>query len=177
MRTVTLILTLLLVPLAAAQRTVVDGEIYERYSNGRFGFSMNYPVGFFLPGPEPTNGDGLRFTSPDELATLAVWGSHFAFYGGQALSYGETDINDYYQARLKELPEVTYNVIRPEQGWFVISGYDGNAVYYEKVYNNDLCLQAVLHLRYPVEQRDTYDPLVEEISRSFTCFGGFDRPQ
>jgi hypothetical protein len=41
MRTVTLILALLLVPLAAAQRTVVNGEIYEIYSNGRFGFSVN----------------------------------------------------------------------------------------------------------------------------------------
>ncbi len=178
MRKVILLLAfLLLLPLAAAQRTVVDGEIYEKYSNGRFGFSVNYPVGYLVPGPEPTNGDGLSFTSPDGRASLVVYGSHFAFYGGQALSYGETDIDDYYQARLKELPDPTYHVLRREQGWFVISGYDENTVYYEKIFNNELCINAVLELRFPEDQRDTYEPLVTEISHSFTCFGGFDRPQ
>lgn len=119
----------------------------------------------------------MRFDSPDGRASLVVYGSHFASYGGQVLSYGETDINDYYQARLKELPDPTYRVIRPEQGWFVVSGFEEDTVYYEKIFNNDLCVNAVLELRFPDDQRDKYEPLVTEISQSFTCFGGFDRPQ
>lgn len=155
-----------------AQRTVVDGIIYEEYRNSRYGYAVNYPVGYFLPGEEPDNMDGLGFASPDGRATLRVYGSHTVFYDGAV--HDDISLEAHYAWLVMELPSPTYHAIYPDAGWFVISGYDGDDVYYQKHYNNSLCPSISLVLRYPVSQREKYDALVTELSTSFICIGGPD---
>src|SRR5262245_31556993 len=59
--------------LAALSDYVAAAESWAMYQNARYGTTIDYPRRF-RAGPEPDNGDGLTFTSPDG-ATLRVWGS------------------------------------------------------------------------------------------------------
>lgn len=145
---------------------------FERYHNARFGYAVDYPLAHFAPGPEPENRDGLVFLSSDGRASLHVVGSHGAFYGNQVHYGSEIDVEAFYAARVAELPGVTYQTVSPSEGWFVISGYDGDTIYYEKRFANERCSNVSLELRYPVAQRETYDALTSDISRSFVCLGG-----
>lgn len=42
--------------------TIVEGKIYNNYTNGRYGFSIDYPNQFYI-GIPPVNDDGLEFVS------------------------------------------------------------------------------------------------------------------
>ena len=62
--------------------------------------------------------------------------------------------------------ELTY---RPRgRSWFVLSGYRGDTIYYEKVmFSCGGQLVNVFAITYPVDQRDTYDPVVERMENAF----------
>ena len=47
---------------------------YGSYSNGRFGYSIDYPKDLLIPQGESDNEDGQEFTSKDGKAVLLVWG-------------------------------------------------------------------------------------------------------
>lgn len=145
---------------------------FERYHNARFGFAVDYPPARFVPGPEPENRDGPVFFSPGGRASLHVVGFHDAFYRDQVRYGSEIELEEFYAARVAELPGVTYQAVNLSEGWFVVSGYDGDTIYYEKRFANERCPNVSLELRYPVAQRETYDALTSAISRSFVCVGG-----
>lgn len=62
--------------------------------------------------------------------------------------------------------ELTY---RPRgRSWFVLSGYRGDTIYYEKVMFS--CRGRVVNvfaITYPVNERDIYDPVVERMENVF----------
>lgn len=62
--------------------------------------------------------------------------------------------------------ELTY---RPRgRTWFVLSGYRGDTIYYEKVMFS--CRGRVVNvfaITYPVNERDLYDPVVERMENAF----------
>ena len=62
--------------------------------------------------------------------------------------------------------ELTY---RPRgRSWFVLSGYRGNNIYYEKVmFSCAGGVVNVLAITYPTDQRDLYDPVVEHMEDTF----------
>jgi len=62
--------------------------------------------------------------------------------------------------------ELTY---RPRgRSWFVLSGYRGNTIYYEKVmFSCQGKLVNVFAVTYPVDRRHIYDPVVERIEDTF----------
>lgn len=62
--------------------------------------------------------------------------------------------------------EITY---RPRgRSWFVMSGYRGDSIYYEKVmFSCGGQLVNVLALTYPANQRRFYDQIVEDMEDSF----------
>ena len=69
-----------------------------------------------------------------------------------------TNIGDY--------DEVTY---RPRgRSWFVLSGYRGDEIYYEKVmFSCGGQVVNVMTVTYPSGERDVYDPVVERMEDSF----------
>lgn len=62
--------------------------------------------------------------------------------------------------------ELTY---RPRgRSWFVLSGYRGDAIYYEKVmFSCGGQLVNVFAITYPANERDIYDPVVEQMENAF----------
>jgi hypothetical protein len=62
--------------------------------------------------------------------------------------------------------EVTY---RPRgRSWFVLSGYRGNDIYYEKVmFSCSGQIVNVMAITYPSDQREQYDSVVERMEDSF----------
>jgi hypothetical protein len=62
--------------------------------------------------------------------------------------------------------DVTY---RPRgRSWFVLSGYRGEDIYYEKVmFSCGGQVVNVMAITYPTDQRDHYDPVVERMEDNF----------
>jgi hypothetical protein len=62
--------------------------------------------------------------------------------------------------------ELTY---RPRgRSWFVLSGYRGDTIYYEKVmFSCRDRMVNVFAITYPASQRDLYDPVVERMENTF----------
>ena len=52
--------------------------------------------------------------------------------------------------------------------WFVLSGYSGDEIYYEKVmFSCNRRMISVLAITYPIARRHAYDPLVERMEDAF----------
>lgn len=51
-------------------------EVWTRYANARFGFSIEYPAGTFVPERGSDNGDGRRFKAIRGGARFLVWAGH-----------------------------------------------------------------------------------------------------
>ena len=100
-------------------------EKYSTYSNSRFSYSVSYPAALLIPQGEAANGDGQKFLSRDGRAEMIVYGSNNALDQSLRNLYNE-------QLRGGNRPKkaVTYKVLR--DNWFVISGYEGDRVFYQK---------------------------------------------
>lgn len=73
-RTAALAALVLILPSLALARG--KPETWTRYANARFGFSIEYPAGSFVPERAPDNGDGRRFKAIRGKARFMVWGGH-----------------------------------------------------------------------------------------------------
>lgn len=129
------------------------------YHNDRFGTAASFPADLFgtIAAP-PENGDGMTFLSEDG-AQLAVFGRYNAndltpktLLGWLTGIGADNDAAVEYKAT--------------GSNWVVVSGHDGDMIYYER---HEFGADGVIHalsLRYPDELRDIYDPLVGPIARS-----------
>src|SRR5262249_15304054 len=92
---------------------------WQVYRNERFGSTAEVPASW-VPGPPPPNGDGLRFSSPDGRASVAVSGSLQTFDSvGEALTTFETP---------KPGEIITYH--RRAPSWLVVSGLRSGRIFY-----------------------------------------------
>ena len=141
---------------------------WRKYTNGRFGYVLNYPA-TLVAGPEAQNGSGCEFHTPDKSFSLAVSAHFFS-----------PDIGDTFEARwqdeLSSLGDtITYK--KKTDGWFVVSGVakDGTE-YYHKTMRKGANWVA-FHITYPHAQNAKYDKWVEEIAKRFVPFleGDYDR--
>jgi hypothetical protein len=155
-------MALLLTGSAIAQDTWTPlGNGWERYTNERFGTSVEAPRHLFrLVEPPPANGDGREFKAADG-ARLWISGS----YG----PYVVTDTFQAYKAWLLEqngLDHVTYKA--EGNGWLVFSGTRGPTIVYRKIVEG--CGAAhELHIEYPIHNKPVYDPIMSRLSRSLMC--------
>lgn len=134
---------------------------YDRYQNWRFNFSFIYPENFVEPQAPPTNNDGREFVSEDGLIRIVGYGSHFLGYDSLDEAYREATQDRPANNRDRV---VTYQT--RGENWFVVSGYDGDMVFYtKKVFNNDKF--KTLDIRYDRDLQPEFDAIVREISRSF----------
>ncbi|MBE9076076.1 hypothetical protein IQ241_02000 [Romeria aff. gracilis LEGE 07310] len=137
-------------------RTLPSEVTYERYYNDRFDYSVLYPDNIVTPQDRPTNLDGRDFRSPDGRITMQVFGANN--------SLGRTLEERYREALQTENQNVTYQFI--EDDFFVISGYQGNDVIYQKtmLVNN---VFKTLEIRYDRALQPEFDSVVTDISNSF----------
>ena len=128
-------------------------DSWRTYRNPRFGTIAQYPAGWRM-GPEPANGDGLRFTSPDGRASLTISGIFFT------------------QSRAEEFamrlePEDGETITYKKQGpdWIVVSGVNGDRIFYRKslltcgVWND-------VSMEYPAADKAEFDAIVGHVAAS-----------
>lgn len=129
---------------------------YRTYVNERFGTTADVPADWKAD-PPPENGDGLRFHSPDERASLAV--------------YGRLNISDTVEDAMRdyETPgkDETITYCHRERRAVVVSGIRGDTIFYSKHLLS--CRDEIwnsVHIEYPAAEKDAYDALVTHVSRS-----------
>ena len=131
---------------------------YER--DPGLGFQFSYPRDLF----DRTEGDGKPsfhyFVSRDTDAKLMVgaWNNE----GGQTPS----EFKQWLLGSMDGYDDMTY--VPRGRSWFVISGYRGDDIYYEKVmFSCSGSVVNVLAITYPKSLRSDYDPVVEQMEDSF----------
>lgn len=126
------------------------------YENARFGTSATFPAEIFSrEQPPPDNGDGQRWLSEDG-ASLAIFGSYNVL--------DETPTGKEAAARVNGGRKVTYS--RTGQDWVVLSGTDGDRVFYERYVFGPTDIVHGIVIDYPASLKAKYDPLVGSIARS-----------
>ena len=131
-----------------------DKTYYKSYQNTRFGFRVKYP-GNFTPMPKPANNDGREFKSKDGGFNLFVYGSNY-IEGFESQSE--------YEFAIDNFNEITYD--RKGKNWFVLSGYKGNKIIYQKTFYGRGCSNTIF-MEYPKKDKSKYDDIVTAIVRSF----------
>jgi serine/threonine-protein kinase len=129
---------------------------YRTYVNERFGTTADVPADWKAD-PPPENNDGLRFHSPDERASLTV-------YGGLNSSDSVEDAMRDYETPGKD-ETITYR--HRERRAVVVSGIRGDTIFYSRhVLSCGDQIWNSIHLEYPAAEKDAYDALVTHVSRS-----------
>jgi hypothetical protein len=133
---------------------------WTRHQNHRYGFSFEYPAGTFKFERAAKGGDGEMFVAPSFNARLVVGavnnteGHTTASY--QAFAERKTYRND----------RITYR--KRGQGWFVLSGFKGEKIFYEKViFSCDGRLINGFALSYPARHNRFISPMIERIEDTF----------
>jgi hypothetical protein len=141
-------------PLAAA----VAGWSSQRDAD--LGFAYSYPTDLF----GRIEGDGKPsfhyFASEESEAKFLVGGWN------NAAEQSPDSFKRWMMENVGGYDELTY---RPRgRSWFVLSGYRGDSIYYEKVmFSCQGKLVNVFAITYPISQRDIYDPVVERMEDTF----------
>jgi hypothetical protein len=134
--------------------TIIEGAIYNTYTNGRYGFTIDYPNQFDI-GMPPANGDGLHFTSKDGKAELVAYGSNNVM---------DETAKSLYEAELADIKNVSYKFFK--DNWFVLSWIENGTVYYERTIVGAGSMNSFI-FSCPEEQLDQYYDVIEHISKSF----------
>jgi hypothetical protein len=128
---------------------------WRTYVNARFGVSVEYPDALSVRDPEPENGDGQRFRTPDGAASLKVYGS----YNVERQSVGE--LLQAYKAE-----GVNYVYSAAGRNWFVLSGKKAGTIGYMRCNLGREDVVGCFHLEYPQADAAKWAPIVERMSRS-----------
>lgn len=125
-----------------------------------FGFHYAYPAATFARIEGDSKPSFHYFASPDSEAKL--------LFGAWSNKEGRTPdrFKQWLIANTEGYDEMTY---RPRgRTWFVLSGYRGDKIYYEKVmFSCGGNVVNVFAIVYPESQRANYDPVVERIEDTF----------
>ena len=164
------LITLILVTGGALSQDVPLGSVYSKdgvsygtYFNGRFGFAAAVPLDYLQPEAGALGGSGQVFSAPT--------GEELRVFGSTLLL--ENDLAEAYSVLSQDTPDrqVTYKVERED--WFVVSGFDGDTVFYTKVMlHPESGAYLTLTLRYDRSLKPTFDPITEEVVRSFRALEG-----
>ncbi|EPZ41811.1 MULTISPECIES: hypothetical protein [Alicyclobacillus] len=130
-----------------------ENSTYVSYTNSRYGFALRVPEQFVKQAP-PADGDGQSWNSPDNAM--------------QVRAYGQYNVNnDTVKSTLASLTtgkQATYQ--QTNQNWGVVSGTDGNQIFYDKVYVGATSVY-ILTMEYPASDKSQYASVVTNIANSF----------
>ena len=141
---------------------------YREYRNWRFGVSADVPSDW-KPGEEPSNNDGLVFTSPDGASTITVSGILNADNAPAASVIAD-------EQRAQDGETVTYRKAGARQA--VISGTSGTMIFYRKAIlscNDQIANH--LSIEYPAAQKQAFDALVSHVAGSMRSSPGAQIPK
>ena len=128
---------------------------WRTYVNARFGVAVEYPDVFSVRDPEPANGDGQVFHTPDGEAKLTVYGS----YNANQKSPG--DLLEAYKA-----PGVDYSYATATRNRFVLSGVKAGTIAYLRCNLGPSDVVGCFDIEYPASQSRRWAPVVERLGRS-----------
>lgn len=154
---------LVFLPVFAAASTfassVQAADSYRFYTNARFGYRVQYPSNLVAPLPESTNRDGRKFRSRDGKIVLTTYGSNNV--SGRTL---RTELARSVRDWRADGGRVTLQ--RATSRWFVVSGFVGNDIFYEKtvLHQGAFC---TLIWEYPRSMRARLDA---PVTRAFGSF-------
>ncbi len=151
-----LLLVLAVIGPAAAQA-------WQTYVNERFGATADVPAGW-QAGEPPANGDGLRFTSPDGSASVAVFGSLQTFDTiDETIAIYETP---------DEGETITYKH-RGDRDLVVSGTRDGRIFYRRWILSCGGTVWNGVSIEYPAAEKAAYDPVVTHIAHSLRAGTGW----
>ena len=133
---------------------------WSEHRNEKYGLSLKYPGEVFKLERTSEAGDGHVFVTQDGHARLLV-GALVNASGFTPVAYQDHVARQSY-GKFK----VTYRPLG--RSWFVLSGEGDGKIFYEKVIFS--CSGRLINsfaMIYPIERRDVFDPLVEQIEDSF----------
>ncbi|WP_338790098.1 hypothetical protein [Bernardetia sp. MNP-M8] len=120
------------------------------YCNERFEYCLDYPAVFEPFGSSKSN-DGQIFYIDGGKIELLVWGS----------VNGQNRTLEQEKQYISQNRKVEYQTIN--SNFFVISGFENGKVYYLRTEKTGTGFRS-FEIRYPKEEKETYDKFVEKIS-------------
>lgn len=130
--------------------TMLSCSTQTTYCNERFEYCLNYPAVFEPFGSSKSN-DGQIFYIDGGKIELLVWGS----VNGQNRTLQQE------KEYISQKRNVEYQTINDK--FFVISGFENGKVYYLRTEKTPTGFRS-FEIRYPKEEKETYDKFVEKIS-------------
>ena len=163
MRALALVLIGSLLPLTAVAAPPVEWQVY---SNEKFGYEIELPLGMFTGSRDGDN--GITLLDSDGQGEIRVYGG----VNARELSPRELEAT---LSGSDRIGEVTY--ARHGSSWFVLSGYspvedpDGESlIFYTKLmFSPDRRLLSAFEASYPVSEKRRYDAIIERMEDSLTA--------
>jgi hypothetical protein len=145
---------------AACAAGAVAAESWTTYRNDRFGYTLTYPSSVFQPDKTSKDGGGQVFLNQQGNAKVVV--------NGAVNDEGFTP-TEYRKTILKEFAGYDQLDYSPQgQTWFVLSGYRGDAIYYQKVmFSCGGKVINALSVTFPRAEKPFYEGLVERMEDNF----------
>ncbi|WP_157619490.1 hypothetical protein [Skermanella stibiiresistens] len=144
---------------SADYRTYQGNIVFERFDDPHLGATVCYPTRVF-PAMSPSR-DGFRFTSDDGLSWFSMSGAGIApgTSTREVMALTKRDL-------MARSASITYE--RSKGDWFVLSGHDGDRIYYQRTeIDGDQSAANTLFISIPVEQKSFYQDIIARMSWSF----------
>ncbi|HAT85003.1 MAG TPA: hypothetical protein DCS30_02945 [Rhizobiales bacterium] len=125
-----------------------------RYANSRFGTSASLPMDV-APLQAPENGDGYHFSRSGLEGTISIYGSHNIWGGGLA---------GYRKELSKSFETITYKAGKKD--WFVLSGHEGESVFYVRVRGCTNGPMHHIHFQFPREEKSKWDAVIATYAKT-----------
>jgi len=142
----------------------VKAQDYKKYVNTHYGFEIDYPTSL-VPQGESDSKDGQRFEAPNKKTIL------WAYYDRSSNLIDDATDNQYtfdfyYKREIANQKDrqVTYKVFKKD--FFVISGTEGNKIFYRKTINTENGW-FTFELLYDQAERNIYDKVCGQLAKSF----------
>jgi hypothetical protein len=137
------------------------------YQNDRYGTTIDYPNQFKAEPPAGSD-DGRKFTSADG-AEFSVSASY------NALNFDLAKYQDFILKNLDPGDVVIYKA--HGDAWFVLSGTKGSDIFYERhLLSHGGQMTEDFVMAYPAAAKQSYDPIVARMAKSFRPGKGFQTP-
>lgn len=148
----------LLLPLLLPGTALPALAANQHYCNTKYSYCLEIPD-TLRPQREPPAHDGLEFCPADGQGKLLVWGS----WNVLSQTLGQ------HLVEARKGRKVTYQ--RQFKDYYVLSGYEGTQVFYQKTVLEKGRFRTVLFL-YPPSRKVQFDPLIAPVINSFVSVAG-----
>lgn len=138
-------------------------ELWDSYTNARFGYQLCYPSGVFSAQPEAANGDGRQFVAVHGGAAMRVWGSNNATDDTldskmNAVQIWSSDPDP------RAYPRINFKQRAGDH--YVVTGNSLTEDFYEKTYLSNGTFVS-LQIRYPQKDARYWKAMLPRIANCF----------